>query len=48
MLWMQHWPIVGFLHDDMSMMQRLHQRSTRGPMGSHPPLVVIQIAHSLS
>jgi len=41
---------MGFLCNDMPMMQRLHQHNTRGPMGSHPPLVVthINLSHSLS
>jgi hypothetical protein len=46
--WMWYWPITGYLHDVMPMMQRLHQCSTRRPMGSHPPLVVTHITHSLS
>jgi len=48
MLWMQHWPIMGYLRDNMPMMQRLYQCGTRGPMGSHPPPIMTQIAHSLS
>ncbi len=24
MFWTQHWPIMGFFHNDMPMMQRLH------------------------
>jgi hypothetical protein len=40
MLWMQHWPITRYLHDDMPMIQRLHQHITRGPIGSHLLLVV--------
>jgi len=47
MLWTQHWPIVGYLHDGMPMMQRLHQRDIGRSMGSHPPRVVIQITHNL-
>ncbi len=46
MLWRQHQPIVRYLHVGIPMMQRLHQRDTRGPMGSRPPLVVTQIARS--
>jgi len=48
MLWAQHWLIASYLHDDMPMMQRLYQCGTRGPMGSHPLLVMIHITHSLS
>jgi hypothetical protein len=45
MMWTQDWPIARYLRNDMPMIQRLHQRDIRGPMGSHPPLVVI---HGLS
>jgi hypothetical protein len=37
MLWMEHWPIAGYLCNDTPMMQKLHQRDIGGPMGSHPP-----------
>ncbi len=47
MLCMQHWPIAGYLCDDMPMIKRLHQCGIGGLMGSYPPLVVIQIAHNL-
>jgi hypothetical protein len=38
--------IVGFLCNGMPMMQELHQHDIRKLRGSHPPLVVIHIAHS--
>jgi hypothetical protein len=43
----EHWPIVGYLRDDMPMMKSLHQRGIGRPMGSHPPLAMIQITHNL-
>jgi hypothetical protein len=31
----------GVLHDGMPMTYGLHQRGTKGPIGSHPPFVVM-------
>jgi hypothetical protein len=47
MLCMQHWPIKVYLGVDTPKMHRLPQHVTRGRMGSHPLLIMTQIAHGL-